>query len=680
MSIPSVTRSSDVVISTESLWYRRLFLAIAIAIAAGFFYYTQQYWFPAHHGNDQNGYLVGAKRLLEHGSMQAKPADPFEFVGRMWVTGHEAGTYYPKYPIGLPAIYAVAKAIGGVKLVFLVNPIAMTLALLGVFALVRRLVGSFYGVLGMLVMACNPVTLGLTNNPNSHATAIFCVTWGIVLLIAWWQEPKAGWRSWARAVGSGFLLGMSVTIRYTEGLLLLPMGLCILYALWDDDTFGIRTRFSARLSGADENGTNATIEPRRERWRPLLQSLAMGAAWAVPVGSLLIVNKAYFDSWTGYDPTHESTAFLWANLVENWDTMLRQFYLSGLVFLFPLSLVGMCIWFKRNVRVAMVMAAWALPCVFIYTVYYWAPERLNLSYSRFFFTALPPLVATAALTMRSLDAIAISSTKLVKIAIGCAMVGLICGGLTAWKIKDGWGPGPGMLYGSIGGALVGTILLVRPASLLVLIGTTLGLMTGTSFFESETRWQYATDVVGREVSAHVPQDAVVFSKDATVHSLQFTGDWKCYSIDLFDKAAVKKLANQSQDLDNAQPYQAERARALYDVLKDDNDIQLGRRVGTLVDEALQDGKRTFLVVPKTEFARALIRFVPTRAYDVKVIATVSEPSWVVPERVSPWVQDERRKPTDRPVQWQIAEITRKAVTETTRPTASTTKASTTTAK
>jgi len=188
---------SDVVSTPakEAVWVRRVYAIIALLMAGGFFYYTHQYWFTAHHGNDQNGYLVGGRYLLETGTMQARPADAFETVGRMWVTGHEPGTYYPKYPIGLPAIYAIARALGGNTLVFLVNPIAMALALLGVFAMARRLVGSFYGVLAMLILAANPVTLGLVNNANSHATAIFCVVWGLHLALVWWQDSHAGWRA-----------------------------------------------------------------------------------------------------------------------------------------------------------------------------------------------------------------------------------------------------------------------------------------------------------------------------------------------------------------------------------------------------------------------------------------------------------------------------------------------------
>jgi len=207
-------------------------------------------------------------------------------------------------------------------------------------------------------------------------------------------------------------LGYSVTIRYAEGLLLLPMGLCILYVLWDK-----------RKSLLND-------------WRPIAQALAMCAGWGLPVAALLMVNKSYFNSWSGYDPTHESTAFLRADLQANWDMMFKQFYLSSLIFVFPLSLIGLCIWFRNEPKQAAFIAAWALPCVFIYLVYYWAPERLNLSYSRFFFTAFPPLAITACYMMKRIDAIAISPRQLGYVAAACGVIGLL-GGWTDFMEDSG---------------------------------------------------------------------------------------------------------------------------------------------------------------------------------------------------------------------------------------------------
>ena len=84
-------------------------------------------------------------------SRARKEFDPHQFVGRMWV-GADLGTpqerYYPKYPIGLPALVATSLWIGGDTwgpiIVYWINPVAMTLAVLATFLLVRLVAGSFW--------------------------------------------------------------------------------------------------------------------------------------------------------------------------------------------------------------------------------------------------------------------------------------------------------------------------------------------------------------------------------------------------------------------------------------------------------------------------------------------------------------------------------------------------------
>src|SRR5580658_3593795 len=106
-------------------WVWGVFAAIAIVAYA---VAMHVYWSPAHGGVDQNGYLVGGKLFAQTWSTGFKPSDPFAFVGRMWVEADD-GKYFPKYPLGLSVIYAIALKIGGAKfgvpLAFMVNPVAM---------------------------------------------------------------------------------------------------------------------------------------------------------------------------------------------------------------------------------------------------------------------------------------------------------------------------------------------------------------------------------------------------------------------------------------------------------------------------------------------------------------------------------------------------------------------------
>ncbi|MGH7214734.1 MAG: hypothetical protein ACREIT_08220, partial [Tepidisphaeraceae bacterium] len=273
------------------------------------------YWVPAHQGVDQNGYIVGGKMLAQHWTMKFVPSlpgsaatfDPHQFVGRMWV-GADHGTaserYYPKYPIGLPLLFAVAMKLGGASggavLVYWINPVAMTLATFATFYLLRLVGGSFLALLATIAFATSPVTLGLTNEVNSHATTVCCVAWGMFFLLRWWQEggdapdcetasegeDRSRWWRWflvsgasLRRIGAGVLLGYACTIRYTEGLLVVPLVLVALFNLrWRD-------------------------------WRSWVDSALLGAWWAVPVLALLTYNVRAIGSLTGYDTTNESTGF-----------------------------------------------------------------------------------------------------------------------------------------------------------------------------------------------------------------------------------------------------------------------------------------------------------------------------------------------------------------------------------
>jgi uncharacterized membrane protein YgcG len=218
----------------EPRWKRLTFLAVALAITWGYFYFVTSYWMPAHPGVDQNGYLVGGKQMALTGSSGIKPGNPFQYVGMMWVmTGDPAKNdvwFHPKYPIGLPLLNAIPLWINwdlGKHWALYISPASTALSLLGIFLLVRQIAGSFVGVMAMILLGMNVVALSLANNPNSHAPALAFVVLGMFLLIRWWQTG-AIWRG----ILAGFVLGFSVTIRYLDGgLLLLPLlaaTLCVL--------------------------------------------------------------------------------------------------------------------------------------------------------------------------------------------------------------------------------------------------------------------------------------------------------------------------------------------------------------------------------------------------------------------------------------------------------------------
>jgi Dolichyl-phosphate-mannose-protein mannosyltransferase len=334
---------------------RRLFLGLALAVAAPFFLATHQYWVPADSNLDENAYLISGKLLARTGSPGFVPPDPYSLVGMMWITA-PAGRCYPKYPLGQTLLVAAAVKAGGLRAAFWVSPVLMTLGLLGVFLLVREILGSCAGLLGMLAMATSPVVLAETNDPDSHGGVVFFTIWGMLLLLRWWRTGRLH-----HAALAGLLLGLSAITRYTEGLLLLPLTLVVMLA--------------------------PQSSPRGRR---LAGAAALAAGWLLPVGLQTAFNLRVFHRLTGYGATNESTAFGLGHLARHAGLVLRQLFFLGLPLLFPLAVLGLALLAWRERRLGLVLWAWALPGLLLYAAYYWAVD--DVAYTRFFLTLLPPLV------------------------------------------------------------------------------------------------------------------------------------------------------------------------------------------------------------------------------------------------------------------------------------------------
>jgi hypothetical protein len=458
---------------------RVAFDVIAAVVVVGFFLWMSAYYVPAHSGVDQNGYLVGAKQLAATLTMKQAPEapghagqfDPHQFVARMWV-GADYNTseerFYPKYPIGLPLIYAAMLWVGdgllpllgaakcGVWLVYWVNPVAMTLGVAATYLLGRRIAGSFGGALAAIVMATSLTTTQLTNNPNSHATTVCAVAWGMFLLVRWWQQGGL----WT-GLGAGLLLGYAATIRYTEATLILPILLAVTLRLWGADRpllhvfaaaagtllgAAVVAKTGAALLGLTPvpaapvllvGGASAAIEAAGKSVvlnailcagaaALLLASVAWGAVcvrailreeitwarvkfwrdaavvplgWLLPVAFLVTYNLIAMGTVTGYDQTNESTGFRWEYFWDNWETMIRHLGTSGIAYMLPLAVIGLLGMFFVNWRLGALLALWIGPCLAIYTFYYWAPDRTpnaleppTTGYLRFFVTTFPGLL------------------------------------------------------------------------------------------------------------------------------------------------------------------------------------------------------------------------------------------------------------------------------------------------
>ncbi len=542
--------------SPETPRLRLAFTALAAAVIAVFVVATHPFWVPAHPGDDQNAYLVSGKLLADHFPPGLAVDDPYSFVGRMWVEAPD-GRYYSKYPLGMPALVALAlRAFGparGARMAYRISPAAMALALAGLFLLVRQVAGSFAGLLGVIALAASPAVLLLTNSPNSHAATLCVATWGMLALLSWWRQP-----TFPRAALAGLLLGAAATFRYTEGLLLLPLALVALFNL-----------------------------DRRSR-QSLVQTAVLMTSWLALPALQLAYNLKVMHSLTAYDATHESTAFGWAHFVRNGWTTVRQLSMMGLWALLPVAVLGLVALCARSWRLAAVMLAWLLPGTLLYTAYYYgAIENDGDGYIRFFLSVFPPLVLGA-----------------------------------VWYLTRG-GLEPG----------VGWQRLLRPlAALVVVLGSAAYCIHSTlPMLRTDHRSRVALERTARQVLAAAPAGSVIFGPQPELLHLQFAGDYRLYSRNVFVRRAVEELGT----VDPHQPntLQPQRALDLYARLKDASPADLLRLQRELVVRALAAGRRVFVITPSQPAQAAeWLRFAdPGDAADAKALVLRPLASWDEPE-------------------------------------------------
>src|SRR4029078_10527845 len=97
--------------------------------------------------------------------------------------------------IGLPLLDAIPLWLNwehGKAWALYMSPLGASLALLGMFLLLRALAGALLGIMAMILLGMNVTMLGLANNPNSHAPCVAFVVWGMFMMIRWWQTGSSG--------------------------------------------------------------------------------------------------------------------------------------------------------------------------------------------------------------------------------------------------------------------------------------------------------------------------------------------------------------------------------------------------------------------------------------------------------------------------------------------------------
>ncbi|GEM_PF-2863210 len=333
--------------------------SLLLSLLAVYAWVLVTYFVPVTGGTDQNGYHVGAWLLADQGRYSVVPDDDFEFVGHMWVVNPQ-GRYYPKYPPLYPLLAAGAiRLTGNPDAGFWLSPVCAVLTVAGVFALCRMFLSKSWALLGALLMAGTPVFLYYGLYKGSHAPSMAFQVWGLACFFSGWKQENLK-RGLLLTAMSGFLIGTSVGIRYTNALLFLPP---LVYGL---------------------------LHPRPSRWWFLA---GQGAGAAVPGLALAWFHtQAYGAPWrTGYAMTQEQTGFSWDFFLPNLRLYITGLLNHGTGPFTLLAALGFILILARSRKLALVIVSWILPLFLLYCCYYWAPTNRYAGYLRFVMPIFPPL-------------------------------------------------------------------------------------------------------------------------------------------------------------------------------------------------------------------------------------------------------------------------------------------------
>jgi 4-amino-4-deoxy-L-arabinose transferase-like glycosyltransferase len=352
----------------------RLYSTLALlGIMALFIDLLSAFYVPAYEGIDEEGYLGAARRLAVHGDPAKRTADAYEYVNEIVVQVGQ-NLFYSKYPIGYPALGALAYRLGGPDAAFLVNPVLAALAVAGMFLLGRAMFGDVVGAFAAILLAMNPMHVYYALSAESHSSAVCFAVWGMYFT---WQWAEHGGP--VNAALAGLLSAYAITIRYLEALLILPVCAMVVWRgveLWH----------------------TATAEQRRAVGRKNSREvLVMTAAMVATITPLLAYHSVAFGApWrTGYALCGEDTAFSWQWLHAHWALMLTQLDTNGLFLIFPVGVAGMFSLIGQRPKRGAFLTTWAVPYIILSTAYYWVPRGDGPWYVRYFLTVFPALILGA---------------------------------------------------------------------------------------------------------------------------------------------------------------------------------------------------------------------------------------------------------------------------------------------
>ena len=238
--------------------------------------------------------------------------------------------------------------------------------------------------------------------------------------------------------------------------------------------------------------------------------------------------------------------------------MLRSMDSVGLFLIFPIGLMGLAYLTIHDLKRALFLGLWALPGLFLYASYYWADEGPGKWYIRFFLSIFPPFLLSA---LAFLDASVPSRRGWWKLAVGCFV--LLVAGIN----------------------LSETIRKLEQQSV--------ELRSVRFLMETASRvW---------------PSNAVIFSENRILNFVEYMGDFRLYSYDLFSRTSIRKRTQFLEDA-NPHPFQRERAETLRRLLGNQNSAQLVEIQCKRISQWISEGQTVAMICRKEHLPKWRERF------------------------------------------------------------------------
>jgi 4-amino-4-deoxy-L-arabinose transferase-like glycosyltransferase len=353
---------------------------------------------PAIATPDANGYWAQGSRLFTTGRTWFVPEADTQYIGMHWLVTDD-GRYFSRYPPGLGIVAGLVYAVFGFKASLLVNPVLASLSLVGLYLLVKRLLGAWWAVAAVVVLAINPVFNEQAICCFAHMAVTAPLVWGLYFLVCWSQRG----RLWQIFV-AGVILGCIPTVRYPEAVF--AIGVAV-FVLWH----------------------------ARERRRLWLHAALGAAGAAIPIVPLLVRNQLAFGAFyrTGYSLTNEQTGFGWDYFQQHFVGYIRGLNSDGVGLFFALGAIGivmMCT-VRRWRRMGVLLVLLVVPTTLLYMAYYWGDTGMGGTMTLRFL--LPTFVCYVVAGVWLLAHITRASSSALKIAAVAVVLVLqfIWGGLAA---------------------------------------------------------------------------------------------------------------------------------------------------------------------------------------------------------------------------------------------------------